>query len=417
VRGEGIWVEDAHGKRWLDLMSGMWLKNIGHGRKEIADAVARQIEQLSYSPGGTVSAVTIKLAAKIAQAAPDPISRVFFVSGGAEAVETALKLARKFHRNRGAAGRYKVISRRGSYHGATLATLSLGGGGIGAPADYGPLLPGMPQIAQVEPYRCAYCRERPACTLECAREVERMILHEGPATVAAFIAEPISVAAGLYVPPDDYWPMVRQICDKYGVLLIADEVITGFGRTGKMFAVEHWGVVPDIITVAKGLTSGYLPIGAAIVRKTIADAFIGSDELAFRHLITFGGNPASCAAALANLEIIEREGLVEASAKHGEYLSTRLQSLRAHPIVGDVRGGKGLLCMIELVRDRATRERFPREVGLARLVDAAFAEEGILGRGMDLINVAPPLSITRPELDDLVGRLDKVVARVAERLR
>jgi adenosylmethionine-8-amino-7-oxononanoate aminotransferase len=413
VRGEGIWVEDARGKRWLDMMSGMWLKNVGHGRKEIAEAVARQMEALSYAPGGTVSPVTIELAARIAAHAPDKESRVFFVSGGGEAVETALKMARRYHRHRKEPGRYKIIGRRGSFHGATLATIGIGLSPSLAPSEYGPYLPGCVQVAQVDHFRCPFCKDRPACTSECARDLERAILHEGPSTVAAFIAEPISSAHGVHVPPPDYWPTVRKICDRYGVVLIVDEVVTGLGRTGKMFAIEHWGVQPDIITVAKGLTSGYLPIGAAIASKRFADTFAVPDG--FRHLVTFGGNPASCAAGLANLDILEREHLVENSARLGVYLLERLGELRQYPIVVDVRG-LGLLCAVELARDRQTREPFPPEVGMMKLVDAAFTEHGLLGRGLDTIHIAPPLSITRDEIDELVSRLHKVLVDLTARL-
>ena len=285
---KGVWVEDAEGKQWFDTIPGMWLKNIGHGRKEIAEAVFEQMQDISYSPGGTVSPATVKLAAKVASLSPDKESRVYFVSGGSEAVETALKMAKNYHKNNGEGTRWKVISRTGSYHGATHACMSLGGGGISAPANFGPLMPGNIHVAQPAPYRCTYCSDRGGCNLECARDVDRAIEHEGPATVAAFIGEPISVAAGIYVPHPEYWPTIREICDRHGVVMICDEVITGFGRTGKMFATEQWGVQPDIFTVAKALTSGYLPIGAAIASRKISEAFMGDDDSAFRHLITFG---------------------------------------------------------------------------------------------------------------------------------
>jgi adenosylmethionine-8-amino-7-oxononanoate aminotransferase len=409
VRGRGVWVYDAAGCRFLDTLSGMWLKNVGHGRREIATAVYQQMRELSYAPDGTVSPTTIRLAARVAGLAPDKGSRVFFVSGGSEGVETALKIAKKYHRNRGETGRYKFISRRGSYHGATHACLSLGGGGSNTGVEYGPLLCGAVRVQGPDQYRCPFGTDGATCNLECAREIERAILNEGPATVAAVIGEPISAAAGVHIPHPEYWPMVREICDRYGVLLICDEVITGFGRTGRMFATEHWGVVPDITVVAKALTSGYLPIGAAIATQRVADAFLGSDQAAFNHRITFGGNPASCAAGLANLDILERESLVENSARQGDYLFARLQELYRHAIVGQVRGGLGLICAVEIVQDRQTRERFPAAARLAHKAEQAMTRHGLLGRGGDVFPLAPPLCVTRGEIDYLVRQLDAVL--------
>lgn len=405
---QGVWVNDAAGEPWFDLISGMFLKNIGHGRKEIADAVYEQMQGISYSPGGTVTPATAQLAARVAGLAPDKDSRIYFVSGGSEAVETALKMAKQYHNNNGDAGRWKVLSRKGSYHGATHACMSLGQSG-GAVAQIGPLMPGNIHVPQCDTYRGD-------CALESAKEIERAIEHEGPETVAAFIGEPISVAAGVHVPHPDYWPAIREICDKHGVILICDEVITGFGRTGKMFATEHWGIQPDITTVAKALTSGYLPIGAAIARKEIADAFIGEEESTFRHLITFGGNPASCAAGLANLDIMEGEGMVENSAEMGDYLYERLQTLYEHSIVGHVRGGMGLLAAVEIVKDRDTKEKFPKEAGLSDKLTHHFNQNRILGRGQDVIPISPPLCITRDEVDELVSRLDDAIGKTEAEL-
>ena len=412
TKAQGVWVEDAEGKQWFDTLAGMWLKNIGHGRKEIAKAVYKQMQDISYSPGGTVTPTTVKLASKVASLSPDSASRVYFVSGGSEAVETSLKMAKKYHVNNGEPTRYKVISRKGSYHGATHASISLGGGGGAAPADYGPLMPGNVHVAHPDVYRCAFCKDRGGCNLECARDVERAIEHEGPSTVAAFIGEPISVSAGVHIPHPEYWPTIREICDRYGVLMIYDEVITGFGRTGRMFASEHWGITPDIFTVAKALTSGYLPIGAAVATKKVADAFIGDESATFRHLITFGGNPASCAAGLANLEIMENEGLVTNSDKMGLYLFDQLQALSEYRIVGDIRGGKGLLCAVELVMDRDTKERFPEKAGLRKKVESVMTRHGLLGRGGDVIFMAPPLCITREEVDHLVTQMREIIGEV-----
>jgi adenosylmethionine-8-amino-7-oxononanoate aminotransferase len=415
VGGAGPWVLDAQGKTWFDSLSSMWLTNVGHGRREIADAVYEQTCRLSYAPDGTVSPTTIRLAERVAAVAPDPGSRVFFVSGGSEAVETAVKMARKYHRNQGEPGRYKLISRRGSYHGCTLACLSLGGGGSNTGVEYGPLLPGVVRVQGPDEYRPAFAGGGLAPDLECAREIERAILNEGPETVAAVIGEPISAAAGVHVPHPDYWPTVREICDRYGVLLILDEVITGFGRTGTMFASEHWGVVPDITTVAKGLTGGYAPMGAAIASKRVADAFTG-DHPAFNHRFTFGGNPAACAAGLATLDIIERERLVANSRLMGEYLFDRAQELYRHPIVGQVRGGLGLMCAVELVRDRVTREPFPPEAGLKHAAQLAMDRHGLLGRGGNIFPLAPSLCVTRGEVDELIERVDAVLGDLDRQL-
>jgi adenosylmethionine-8-amino-7-oxononanoate aminotransferase len=417
TRGDGVWVYDENGQRYFDTLSGMWLNNIGHGRREVADAVHAQICELGYAPDGSVHPATLQLAARVAALAPDPASRVFFVSGGSEGIETAMKMAKKFHRNQGNAGRYKLISRRGSYHGGTHGALSLGGGGGNNGSEYGPLPYGGVRVQGPDQYRNPFGGNDGSGDLECAREIERAILNEGPDTVAAVIGEPISAAAGVHIPHPEYWPMVREICDRYGVLLICDEVITGFGRTGRMFATEHWGVVPDITVVAKALTSGYVPIGAVIATKRVADAFIGPADSSrgsrtFNHRVTFGGNPVSCAAGLANLDILQRELLVRNAADMGGYLFGRLQELYRYEIVGQVRGGLGLICAVEIVANRATKEPFPKEARLAQRVGLLMERHGLLGRAGDIVFVAPPLSVTRSELDFLVRQLEAVIGEL-----
>ena len=410
---KGVWVEDAQGKQWFDMLSGMWLHNIGHGRQEIADAVHAQLSQISFSANLTASPVTIDLAAKVASLAPDKEARVYFVSGGSEAVETAIKMAKNYQKNRGEPNRWKVISRKGSYHGSTQMCMSLGGSGGLAPPNFGPLMPGNIHVAQPNEYRCVYCSDKGGCNLECARDVDRAIEHEGASTVAAFIGEPISISAGIHIPHPEYWPTIREICDKHGVVMICDEVITGFGRTGKMFATEHWNIKPDIFTVAKALASGYMPIGAAVASKQVADAFIGSDESAFGHLITFGGNPASCAAGIANLDILINEGMVDNSARMGERLYEQLQTLYEHPIVGDVRGGMGLTAAVELVKDRGTKEKYPKEAELTKKLNKIMYSHSLLGMRLgDVILLAPPLCITGDELDHLVTQLDEAIGEL-----
>jgi len=417
VSGEGVHVTDALGNTSIDGMSGLWLKNVGYGRKEIADAAYEQMLNLTYMPLGTTTEPTIRLAEKISQIAPGDMTRSFFTSGGSEAVETALKLSRAYFKRVGEPNRTKFISRKGSYHGATMGALALGGSHLYPKLDYEPLMPGVFHVPQPLPYRCEFGGETPEeCAELCVNAVEEMIKFQDPETIAAVFAEPVSSPMGCAVPGDNYWPRLREICDRYGVLLIADEVITGFGRTGKMFATEHWGVVPDMMTVAKGITSGYIPMGGCITRGEISDAFIGSQKASFKHVITFGGHPVAAAAALKNIEIMEEEGMVENAAKQGAYLLDGLNEMKEkYQMIGDVRG-LGLFCGLELVADRETKEYFPAEADLANRITQGFAENGLLLRGGDRMNVAPPLCITSSEVDDLVTIMDKVFDQVSKDL-
>ena len=417
VSGEGVHVTDALGNTSIDGMSGLWLKNVGYGRKEIADAAYEQMLGLTYMPLGSTTEPTIKLAEKISQIAPGDMTRSFFTSGGSESVETALKLTRAYFKRVGEPNRTKFISRKGSYHGATMGALALGGSHLYPKLDYEPLMPGVFHVPQPLPYRCEYGGQTPEeCAELCVNAVEEMMLFQDPETIGAVFAEPISSPLGCVVPGDNYWPRLREICDKYGVLLVADEVITGFGRTGRMFATEHWGVVPDMMTVAKGITSGYIPMGGCITRGEISDAFIGSPKASFKHVITFGGHPVASAAALKNIEIMENEGMVANAAKQGAYLLDGLNELKdKYLMIGDVRG-LGLFCGIELVADRETKEYFPASADLANRITQGFAENGLLLRGGDRMNVAPPLCITSSEVDELITIMDKVFDQVSKDL-
>ena len=417
VSGEGVHVTDALGNTSIDGMSGLWLKNVGYGRKEIADAAYEQMLGLTYMPLGSTTEPTIKLAEKISQIAPGDMTRSFFTSGGSESVETALKLTRAYFKRVGEPNRTKFISRKGSYHGATMGALALGGSHLYPKLDYEPLMPGVFHVPQPLPYRCEYGGQTPEeCAELCVNAVEEMMLFQDPETIGAVFAEPISSPLGCVVPGDNYWPRLREICDKYGALLVADEVITGFGRTGRMFATEHWGVVPDMMTVAKGITSGYIPMGGCITRGEISDAFIGSPKASFKHVITFGGHPVASAAALKNIEIMENEGMVANAAKQGAYLLDGLNELKdKYLMIGDVRG-LGLFCGIELVADRETKEYFPASADLANRITQGFAENGLLLRGGDRMNVAPPLCITSSEVDELITIMDKVFDQVSKDL-
>lgn len=415
VEGHGIKVRDIKGREYIDGLAGLWLKNIGYGRQEVAEAIYQQAKKITYFPSGTTTVPTIQLADRLASLVPVNKARTFFVSGGSEAVETALKIALAYHKRRGEAGRYKFISRKGSYHGALGATTWLGGIPMFRRTDFEPAHPGMLYAPQPLPYRCEYGATSPSeCAYKCAKAVEDLILFHGPETVAAFIGEPIASPPGAAVPGDEYWPMIREICDRYGVLLIVDEVICGFGRTGKWFGIEHFGVQPDIVTVAKGITSGYIPMGATIVRKEVADAFIGSEKVALPHIITFGGHPVAAAAALKNLDILEGEGLVENSARTGAYLLEGLRDLQErHPIVGDVRG-KGLLVALELVKDRQTKEPLPPEV--TKKVKERLLENRLFARVGNTIALSPPLCITQAECDEIVTILDRVLGETEREL-
>ena len=407
VDGEGVKVRDSEGRTWIDVNGGYNSVNVGYGRTEIAEAAYEQMVKLPYFPNGTTTVPTIKLAEKLAELAPGSLSRVFPVSGGSEANETALKIARAYHKRKGEPGRYKIISRRGSYHGMTAGVLWLGGNPASPREDFEPAYPGMVYAPQPNPYRCELGGETPSeCAVRCAEAIDDLIRFHGPETVAAVIAEPIAMPQGAAVPGDEYWPMLREICDRHGVLLIADEVICGFGRTGRMFAVEHSEVVPDIMTVAKGIVSSYLPLAATVVKEEVADAFAGEGNH-LRHVFTFSGHPVSAAAALKNIEIIESEGMVENSAETGAYFKEQLEGLKVdHPVVGDVRG-VGLLIAVELVSDRSTKASFPKEANIPARLNEKFSKHGLIFRtNSDILNIGPPLCITRYEVDEIVHAID-----------
>ena len=408
VEGNGVRVTDSEGRSYLDVNGGYNSVNVGYGRTEIAEAAYEQMLKLTYFPQGTTTVPTIKLAEKLAEITPGSLSRVFPVSGGSEANETALKIVRAYHKRRGEPGRYKIISRRGSYHGMTAGVLWLGGGPpVPLREDFEPMHPGMIHAPQPNPYRCELGGETPSeCAVRCAQAIDDLIVFHKPETVAAVIAEPVGLPQGVAVPGDEYWPMLREICDRHGVLLIADEVICGFGRTGKMFAVENWDVVPDIMTVAKGIISSYLPLAATVVKKEVADHFAGEDNF-LRHTLTFSGHPVSAAAALKNIEIMENEGMVQNAAEVGAYFKEQLEGLEVdHPTVGDVRG-IGMLIAVELVADRNTKAKFPPEAKIAARLNESFRKHGLIFRaGGDILSIGPPLCITREEVDEIVHAID-----------
>ncbi len=421
VRGAGSRVWDQEGNEYLDGLSGLFTVNVGYGRREIAEAMAAQLAEIAYvSPFSFPSLPMIDLSAKLAALAPTgPRSRVFFTTGGSDAVESALKIAKAYQARRGFRERTKVIARRSAYHGTSMGALSVNGV-TPLRNGFGPLVPGARHVPVPYQYRCPYGDGCDTCALTCADEIERLIEFEGPETIAAIIMEPVQNSGGAIVSPPGYLQRVRAICDRHGIVFIADEVICGFGRVGGWFGSSELGVSPDIVTCAKGLTSGYAPLGAAIVRHEIADAFVGdADADKLMHGVTFGGHPAACAAALANLAILEGEALGERSRTMGDYMQRELRAaIGNHPNVGEVRG-MGLFMAIELVRDRATRESLVEEKLMGWLSDQ-LKRRGLICRADDrlepVIQLAPPLVITQEEADRCVAIVAEAVHALGRRL-
>ncbi|HEY5050548.1 MAG TPA: aspartate aminotransferase family protein, partial [Acidothermaceae bacterium] len=353
VRGEGAYVYDSNGRRYLDGLAGLFVSMVGHGRDEIAEAAARQSKELAYFPLWSYAHPrAIELAERLAQLAPGDLNRVFFTTGGSEAVESAWKLARQYFRAIGQPSRYKVISRDIAYHGATMGALSI----TGLPAIktvFEPLVPGSVRVPNTNFYRAPeHGDDLVAFGRWAADEIERAILREGPESVAAVYLEPVQNSGGCFPPPPGYFQRVREICDRHGVLLVSDETICAFGRLGYYFAADRYGYQPDIITVAKGMTSGYAPIGAMIASDRIIEPFL-KDTATFLHGITFGGHPVSCAVALANLDVFEKEDLLGHVLSTEDAFRATLNKLNDLPIVGEVRGD-GYFYGIELVKDKAT---------------------------------------------------------------
>ena len=421
VRGEGSRVWDQDGNEYIDGLSGLFTVNVGYGRREIIEAISAQLSEIAYvSPFSFPSLPLIDLSARLAAISPTgPRSRVFLTTGGSDAVETALKIAKVYQRRRGFADRTKIIARRVSYHGTSMGALSVNGV-TSIRNGFGPLVPGARHVPLPYRFRCDYCAEHSACQGVCVDEVERLIEFEGPETIAAIIMEPVQNSGGAIVSPPGYLQRIRQICDHYGIVMIMDEVICGFGRVGDWFGSTAMGVSPDIITCAKGITSGYAPLGAAIVRDTIADVFVSENDAdKFMHGITFGGHVASCAAALANLAIIEREHLLERAREMGAYLMRELiAAVGDHPNVGEVRG-MGMFMAVELVRDRTTRESLDEERLMVWLSDQ-LKQRGLICRADDrlepVIQLAPPLILTRDEADRCVRIVAEAIHALGRRV-
>ena len=398
-RGDGCYLWDTEGKRYLDALAGLFVTEIGHGRSDLANAASKQAETMAYFPvWGMAHPPAAMLAAKLADLSPGDMDRVFFTSGGSEAVESAWKLARQYFLAKGEPDRMKVIGRKTAYHGTTLGALSI----TSIPPIRAPFEPMLNQlvthVSTTNQLHCDTCVG--PCTLHAADEIEAAILDQGPETVAAVFLEPVQNSGGCFTPMEGYWQRVREICDKYGVLLVSDEVICAFGRLGTWFGGQKFDYVPDMITFAKGVTSGYAPLGGVITRPHIADAIRDSDDI-FWHGITFGGHPVSCAVALANIEALEAEGIIEHAAANEAAFRASLESLLDHPITAEVRGA-GYFYAIELMKDPENMVPFSAEEAtkLVGILKPKLLELGLIaradGRGAPILQYSPPL-IAGPE--------------------
>jgi putrescine aminotransferase len=424
VRGDGIYLWDSENNKVIDGMSGLWCVNVGYGRASITDAVTRQMQVLPFynSFFNTTNVPAVKLAARLAELAPERFEHVFFTSSGSEANDTALRMVWRYWQIMGQPQRQLVISRRNAYHGSTVAGASLGGM-AGMHAQGALPIPGIHHIEQPNFAELGRGMGEAEFGLVAARWLEEKILELGPERVAAFIGEPVQGAGGVIIPPATYWPEIQRICDRYGILLVSDEVICGFGRLGTWFGCELMGTRPDLIPFAKGVTSGYVPLGGVLVGSRVADALIerGGD---FNHGFTYSGHPVACAAALENLRILQEEGLVERVAQEtGPWLKAAFGTLAAHPLVGHAETC-GLTAGLNLVRRKGATahdcEAFPGELAVGMLCRGHMFDNGVIMRAVgDRMIVAPPLVMTTAQIDEMVGRirycLDLTLADVQRR--
>ena len=419
VRGRGALVEDAQGKTYIDGLAGLWNVNLGHGREELAEVAAEQMRRLAFANtySGFANVPALELAARLERLAYPGLRASFFCTSGVDANEAAFKTARYYWRRHGRPEKVKILSLEYGYHGATIAGMSA----TGMP-DYArmfqPRLAEFVHVRSPYPYRCDFAVPGEGPGAAAARLLEETIQREGPDTVAAFLAEPVQGAGGVIVPPADYFPRVREICDRHEVLLVADEVITGFGRTGEWFGLTHWQVQPDIMTFAKGVTSAYLPLGGMMVTERIARTIQEAPASErWMHSSTYAGHPVCCAVALRTLDILEREQLVERAGRLGGRLLDRLKGLLALDAVGEVRG-LGLMAAVELVADRGTRAAFDPTLKVgARVTRRAQAAGLILRNRGDVLTLAPPFVISEAQIDETVAILRNAIVGTVEELR
>ena len=409
TRGQGSIVFDQDGKSYLDFTAGVTRPVlVGYGRKDLAEAIARQAAELAYfTPMQFANPPAIKLAETLAELTPEMIHNFLFVCDGSEAVESAMKLAKQYHRYRGEKERFKVISRRGAYHGVTSLALRALGTVLSMRQSMEPLTPGSVFVESPYCYRCPLHLSYPDCDLACAKDIRRIVEFEGPEQISVFIGEPIQQGFGALAPPSGYWEVIREICNDYGILLIIDEVICGFGRTGRWFGIDHFGIQPDMITMAKGISSGYVPLGAVGCTDQVIDPVD-----TFEHLHTYANHPVACATGLKNIEILRREKLIERSAEIGQYFLESLKSLEDHSIVGKVRG-TGLWLGLDLTVDKKTRAIFPMD-RLVSLVNRAQSKGLIIKLMGQALEMAPPLVIDKDEIDRGVRILHECVAEEAK---
>ena len=404
TQAEGIYLTDSEGHRLLDGMAGLWCVNVGYGRAELAEAAYRQMLELPYYNTffKTATPPAVELSEKLAEIAPEGLNRAFFGSSGSESNDSVVRLVRRYWNLRGQPEKSHIVSRTYAYHGSTMASASLGGM-VGMQEGFGLPLPGFHHVMPPYWFDFAEAGETPAdFGRRAAKAVEDKILEIGPDKVGAFIGEPIQGAGGVIIPPETYWPEIQRICSQYDVLLVADEVICGFGRTGRWFASEAFGIAPDLMTLAKGITSGYVPLSAVLVSDKVGEV-LESGEGEFAHGYTYSGHPVACAVALANIALIERDGLVEkVRDETGPYLAECLQSLSDHPLVGQVRSF-GLLGAIELVEDKASRKHFEPLGRVGTLCRDHCFQNGLVMRAVrDGMVLSPPLIIETAEIDALV---------------
>jgi len=406
---KGSYLYDTEGNAYIDGVSALEAMVAGHGRQELLDAAMQQYEQVAFIDLFRYATQSqIDLATKLAEVTPGDLSMAYFTPGGGEAVEVAIKIARQYHWMRGDVSRYKVITRHGAYHGTTFGAMAVDGNyhatrnHVFQPETFGRIAPA-PSVP---------------CTADHAKEIEALILRENPDTVSAIHLDPMNTAIRVAIPDDDFLPALREVCDKYGVLLIVDEIITGFGRTGEMFACDHYGVVPDMMTLSKGLSSGYFPIGATVVKESIAENFFGEPDKMLRHGHTYSGHPVACAVALENINLIQRDNLAQQAAEGGQYLLNGLQALQdSHPSHGGARG-KGMLLGLELVTNKATMETTtpPGHIGLTFRL--ACRELGLILLPIhpgNVMLIAPPLNMPKTEMDNMLNIIDQALTMTEEK--
>ncbi|MBI1817305.1 MAG: aspartate aminotransferase family protein [Deltaproteobacteria bacterium] len=419
VKGRGVYVWDSKGRRYIDGLASLWNVAVGHGRSEIARAVAKQMRAIEYVPTllGFSSEPAIRLAARLARMAPKGLTRVVFTSGGSESNETVIRLVRLYWRLRQQPDKIKFVALNRAYHGSSTGAASL----TGLPAFhqyYEPMMPGVVRMARPFCYRCELGLTYPQCGLACADELERIIEREGADTIGAFIAEPVQGVGGVVEPPPGYFERIRAICDRYNILMIVDEVITGFGRLGTPFGIQRWKAIPDMLVFAKAVTSGYLPLGGVIVREPLYQTLLQAGPSFTLHQgFTYSGHPAACAAALANLDIIERERLIPAARRKAPSFKKRLQSLATLAIVGEVRCA-GLMAAVELVQDKVSKTPFPEPLKVPWRIRSAALRRGVIVRAsVDTVVVCPPLIITPQQIDVIATTLREAIEEVSAELR